>query len=323
MSAAFSKHQTPVGQGAAVHRAEAASASRPSERRRRLALVAALLAWLGGACAQARPLPGERVVHHEVSAWGEIWVVEDAGTRYLRFGRDGVDQSAVRLGDPLHLEFTYTRAILSAFAVAPPDPRVLIVGLGGGTLPMFLRRVAPRAVIDVVELDPRVAAVAASHLGFTPDDGVRVHLGDGRRFIEASGATWDVIVLDAYGPDNIPTALATREFLVAVRARLAPGGLVAANVWSEAVNARYPAMLRTYEDVFPEVHVVRGLTGASRIVIAPEAATRWDRAHFEEAAARLAARWRLGFDLRAIVERGYEPPGGHPAGGAVLRDPRP
>src|SRR5690606_19965983 len=156
--------------------------------------------------------------------------------RYLRFDRDGVDQSAIKPGDPTWLEFTYTRATMSVFAVAPEAKRVLVVGLGGGTIPMFLRRAAPEMEIDVVEIDPAVVKVAREHLELRLDDKLRVHVADGRRFIEESEATWDVIVLDAYGAEAIPRHLATRQFLEAVRARLAPGGVVAANLWAERVN---------------------------------------------------------------------------------------
>ncbi|TNF29108.1 MAG: hypothetical protein EP329_16565 [Deltaproteobacteria bacterium] len=294
----------------------------PGGRRGLLAALVAAPLLVGllvtGVWAEARP--GERVVHHEDGAHYGIWVIERDGTRYLRFERDGINQSAVRLGDPTWLEFTYTKTALAAFALAPKKARVLVVGLGGGTIPMFLRRVLPDAEIDVVELEPRVAAVAQAHLGFTPDPKLRVHIADGRRFIEEAEAQWDVIVLDAYGPDAVPPPLATREFLEAVRARLAPGGLVAANLWATSANRSYPSMLRTYEDVFPEVYVVRALSGASRIVMAPLEPRGWRPETAEDAARALGQAWKLDFDLPAIVRAGFERPGEHPTGGPVLRD---
>lgn len=280
------------------------------------ALVVAVL--LAITCAHARP--GEVVVHHEQTEHYGIWVVEREGLRYLRFERDGVDQSAVKPGDPGWLEFTYTRATMTVFGVAPEARRVLVVGLGGGSIPMFLRQAEPELEIDVLEIDPAVVRVAREHLEFAPDARLRVHVGDGRRFIEESEETWDVIVLDAYGADAIPRRLATREFLEAVKARLAPGGVAVANLWGERVNPVYPSMMRTYEAVFPEVYVVRGLYGSSRIVMAPREAAGWTHARLLEGAEELTARWRLRYDLREIVKRGYLAPGEHITGGGVLRD---
>ncbi|PIE18674.1 MAG: hypothetical protein CSA66_04255 [Proteobacteria bacterium] len=282
------------------------------------------LAAVVGACVQRvapPPATAERVVHHEQDGRYGIWVIDRAdGVRVLRFERHGVDQTAVRLGDPGHLEFSYTRALLAAFALAPRRARVLVVGLGGGTIPMFLRHVEPGVRVDAVEIDPVVVRVAKDYLGFVEDEAVRVHVGDGRRHLAEAQARWDVVVLDAYGPDAIPEHLATREFLELVRARLAPGGLVVANVWSERFNRAYLSMLRTYEAVFPEVRVVRGRGSGSRLVMAAAAPTGVDEAALVARSQALGRQWGLAFDLARIVREGHQAPGGLPVGGTVLRD---
>lgn len=56
---------------------------------------------------------------------------------------------------------------------------VLLVGLGGGGLPQFLRDFMPNVTIEVVELDPVVLEVAKQWFGFQPDDRLTVTLGDG------------------------------------------------------------------------------------------------------------------------------------------------
>lgn len=59
------------------------------------------------------------------------------------------------------------------------DVSVLLVGLGGGGLPQFLRDFVPGARVEVVEQDPAVLEVAQGWFGFTPDDRLTVTLGDG------------------------------------------------------------------------------------------------------------------------------------------------
>lgn len=56
---------------------------------------------------------------------------------------------------------------------------VLLVGLGGGGLPQFLRDFVPDVTVEVVELDPAVLEVAKEWFGFRPDDRLAVTLGDG------------------------------------------------------------------------------------------------------------------------------------------------
>ncbi|MCA9515098.1 MAG: fused MFS/spermidine synthase [Myxococcales bacterium] len=282
-----------------------------------LAAAAPVVAWR---CAHAEAPGGATVVHHARGEAFDLWVVEEDGLRYLRFERDGINQSAVKMGDPTYLEFAYTQAMVEAFALAPDAKRVLVIGLGGGTLPMFLRHYDERVHIDVVDIEAGVVEAAKRFLGFRPDKALAVHVADGRRFVEDAKGTWDLILLDAYGPDAIPLALATKEFLAAVKAHLAPGGLVAGNLWSERANRLYPSMLRTWEAVFGAVRVVRGTASASRITLAGPAVADLERDGAIAAAERLAARWKLGFDLAAIVREGYEGPKDVVQGGEVLTD---
>lgn len=56
---------------------------------------------------------------------------------------------------------------------------VLVIGLGGGGLPQFLRDFVPGVSVEVVELDPVVLDVAKEWFHFRPDDHLTVTLGDG------------------------------------------------------------------------------------------------------------------------------------------------
>lgn len=287
------------------------------QRRVMSLLVAALVV----ACSSSRPASGEVVVTERESPHYTVYVIEDAqGIRRLRFERDGVDQSAVLLGDPDHLVFAYMRGLTAAIALRPTPARVLIVGLGGGTLPMFMRAHLPEAHIDVVEIDPVVIDVARKDLGFVEDARLVAHLADGRRFIEGASGSWDLIVLDAYGRESIPKPLATRQFYEAVRRRLAPGGLVAANLWSDGADKRYRSMLRTFEAVFPEVHVVALPFSESRIVLAFGQAEGLTRDVLVARSEALRKAWALRFDLPLLVRKGYAAPDALPRGGAVLVD---
>jgi len=277
--------------------------------------------WCLSASVGCRTAGGETVIAERQSPFNTVYVVEDAhGFRRLRFERHGVDQSAVKLGDPDHIEFAYIKQLTNAFALRPGASRVLFIGLGGGTFPAFVRRHLPAAEMDVVELDPVVVDFATEFMGFSPDGDLRIHVGDGRAFVENTLETWDVIVLDAYGIDNIPYALATQQFLAAVRARLAPGGLVVANLWGEAVSPLFPSMLVTYEAVFAETHVIASQGSNSRVVLAFPEVERLASTRLVAAATELRRAWGLRFDLARSVEDGYLPRSAWPRGGHVLVD---
>src|SRR5467141_4176616 len=188
----------------------------------RLHLCAAAFAalWVLGCTAQT-------VIYEKASPYNTIIVTEDhRGMRTLLFEKGGGRQSVVKPGDPDHLELPYARAALAGLALCEEPRRMLVVGLGGGSLPMFLRTHYPAATIDVAEIDPDVVDAAKKFFGFIEDERMRAQVGDGRQFIEnARQAYYDIIFLDAFGARDVPKHLTTREFLQITRRALKPNGV--------------------------------------------------------------------------------------------------
>ncbi len=137
------------------------------------------------------------------------------------------------------------------------NPReVCVIGVGSGvTLAAALRH--PITGVDVVEISPEV--VAASRFFATENrnalDDPRTHLivGDGRSHLALSTRTYDVIISEPSNPWIAGVAaLFTREFFVAARARLAPGGIM--SQWAHTYNISagdLRSIVATFTSVFP------------------------------------------------------------------------
>jgi hypothetical protein len=100
-----------------------------------------------------------------------------------------------------------------------------VVGLGAGAIAAY-GRAGDR--IDFYEIDPAVVDIARdprlfTYLADSPAT-VRVVVGDGRRALAASSARYDLLLIDAFGSDAIPTHLLTVEAWRVYLDRLAPGG---------------------------------------------------------------------------------------------------
>ncbi|NCX62679.1 MAG: hypothetical protein EBW84_08105 [Betaproteobacteria bacterium] len=198
-----------------------------------------------------------RLIHQQASMFGPIVVTEEpGGLRTLRFGLDGPRQSVVKLNDPRYLELRYTQAAILALAFVPSPQRILMIGLGGGSLPMFLRSYYPQALIDAAEIDPAIIEVAKRFLNFREDERMRAYARDGRNFIEGAKLSYDIIMLDAFSAEAVPKHLSTTEFLQAVKKVLAVNGVVVANLWGPALNPLYDSMLRTFQDVFSDLYLL-------------------------------------------------------------------
>ncbi|MDQ6886077.1 MAG: fused MFS/spermidine synthase [Gemmatimonadota bacterium] len=164
--------------------------------------------------------------------------------------------------DPSFLLYDYLKVFERAvrFRAATGDSvRLLFVGGGGYTLPRLIEQRYPGARIDVVEIDPMVTRVARDFMGLPARTRIRTIDADARWFMirEARDTgRYDLIFADAFSDLSIPYHLTTREFAAQLRGRLAPGGVVLANVidsWRE--GAFMPSYLVTLESVFGKGHV--------------------------------------------------------------------
>lgn len=260
------------------------------------------------------------VLYEKPSPYGTVVITDEGnGLRALRFGRDGVRQSLVKPGDPEYLGLAYLPVALSGLALCGEPRRFLILGLGGGTLPTFLRRYYPEAEIDAVDINPEVAYAAKNHLGFREDARMRVHIADGRHFIEQVRQPYDAIFLDAFGADAVPEHLTTQQFLAAVRRAVRSDGVVVGNLWHSATKPPYDSMVRTYRATFNELHVLRVAGTGNRILLALPRSQPLTRPELAKMAHRLSNDKNFRTNLGELIEYGLLPVVAA-TGGEVLTD---
>ncbi len=199
---------------------------------------------------------GYRVVYSKDTRYHRLAVVDDEGSRYLRF--DNSFQSGMYRSAPFRTRFRYTDFFHLGLAYNPRARSVLFVGLGGGSSPKRLWQDFPRLDLQVAELDPAVVEAAYRYFRLPRSPRLRVTVEDGRRFLVRSKQRWHVIALDAFYADSIPFHLTTREFLELARTRLLPGGVIVTNVIGALRgpgSKLFRSIYRTYRAVFPTVLV--------------------------------------------------------------------
>lgn len=264
-----------------------------------------------------------QVVHEVRSRYHVITVMDTAaGYRQLIFdGRfDGTDaiQSEMNLNNRDELTLSYTRHIMAALPMVEKIRRILIVGLGGGSMQRYLHRLLPDATIETAELDPAIREVAAKYFFFKEDARQIVHLGDGRALVERSKDKYDVIFLDAFGATSIPYHLTTREFLGAVKDHLAEGGVVCANLWDQ--EADYADIVVTYSAVFPELHVLKCASSGNSILLALPKKTRLTLQAWIDRAGTFEKAHSAGLNLPQLIAQGAVLNAPIPAHGRVRLD---
>lgn len=177
------------------------------------------------------------------------FVLEDSDTRYLYFSFAHV-QSAMRIEKPDSLELAYTRKMMS-FALFNPKPkRILMLGLGGGSLAKFCHRHFPDSEITVIEINEHVLAFRQVFCVPPEDERFRIVLGDAAEFVATANQTFDVILVDAFDREGFTSSICNTEFYEHLKHQLDDGGLIVCNLAGD--NKERAAHLRMLRRTFGE-----------------------------------------------------------------------
>jgi len=210
------------------------------------------------------------VIHQEKSLYRNILVEDDGDLRCLKFNVKSTksQQSCLYKSQPKKLVFNYTKLLMSGLLLNPEPKRILIVGLGGGTMSNTLAQLFPSSHIDNIEIDEAVISVARRYFGFSENDLVKTYNQDGRIFIKRAllkKQTYDWIILDAFNGDYIPEHLLTKEFLQETKRLLSENGILTANTFS--LSELYAHESATYKAVFGDFYQVKSSVTSNRVIL--------------------------------------------------------
>jgi spermidine synthase len=149
---------------------------------------------------------------------------------------------------------------------------------------------------------------------------MRAHVEDGRQFVERSQERYDLIFLDGFGTDSVPSHLTTREFLLGVRRILTPRGAVIGNLWGRDVNRLYDSMVKTYRSVYDGLLIADVIGSGNKILIATPVEANLSHRELVSRARNVSHKMRLRNDLTAVAERSLRPPGEDGVAGRLLTD---
>jgi predicted membrane-bound spermidine synthase len=262
-----------------------------------------------------------RVIYATETQYQYARVVQfPSGVRWLQLNEGVAVHSLYRPGtfltngywdDFLVLPFA-ARSGPPAVASAPPR-RIAILGDAAGTVARAYGHFFPSTRVDAVELDGRLTDIGKRYFHLS---GPRLHLytADARPWLQASGARYDAIFLDAYRQPYIPFYLVTRQFFASARAHLRSGGTFVVNVGhlpgSSALEKVVTATLRA---VFP--YVVRDRVSADNSLLLASTAPL-------SASSMLAAHARVPLALQGLLAATSGRLGTPLGGGAVYTDDR-
>lgn len=150
---------------------------------------------------------------------------------------DETPQSHVDLGDPTALHFEYIARmghVIDAAFPAGQTITALHLGAGALTIPRYVEATRPGSRQQVIEIERDLIDFVREHCPLPRGASIRCRYGDAREVMESLPkgllGQVDLVVIDVFRGARTPAHVTSVEFYSAIKALLAPGGLVVANV---------------------------------------------------------------------------------------------
>jgi len=228
------------------------------------------------------------------------FVIDDGKSRFLYFNVR-LMQSEMSLKAPHDLAIRYTQKMMAFLLFQPRPKRIVLIGLGGGSLIKFCHRRMPGTHLTAIELDPEVIAFRDAFLVPPDDDRLQILQADGAEYIANADKGIDVLLVDAFDKTGFAPSLANREFFDNAYAKLAGNGVLVINLAGEKES--YEGLIGEAMHVFDDQVIVISVPDDGNHVLYAfkeryfEPRWRWLHNYAKE------LRAKFGLDFPAFVQK--------------------
>jgi len=228
------------------------------------------------------------------------FVIDDGKSRYLYFNVR-LMQSEMSLKAPNDLAIRYTQKMMAFLLFQPRPKRIVLIGLGGGSLIKFCYHKMPGTQLTAVELDPDVIAFRDTFLLPPDDERLQVLEADGAQFLETTEKGIDALLVDAFDKTGFAPSLANREFFDNAFAKLSGNGVLVINLAGE--KETYAGLIGEAMHVFDDQVIVISVPDDGNHVLYAfkerhfEPRWRWLHNYAKE------LRAKFGLDFPAFVQK--------------------
>ncbi|MDX1352368.1 MAG: hypothetical protein R3254_05095 [Thiomicrorhabdus sp.] len=187
-------------------------------------------------------------IHSVRDEYGLIEVVQNRSTRKLHFDSP-IEQSCLYLNAPMTLNFEYQEKMVERVLAyvnqykKNQTVRVLMLGMGGGSMAHHLFHTLPNIQMTVVELRQAVIDCAYQYFQLPDEPEIEVVCDDAISFVANNNSQayqceqhenahlYDVIMVDIFDAHGLPSELSDKQFQENLWQNTHSPGLVIFNLW--------------------------------------------------------------------------------------------
>ncbi|MCL5430227.1 MAG: fused MFS/spermidine synthase [Candidatus Marsarchaeota archaeon] len=159
----------------------------------------------------------------------------------------------------------YTRSYWDYFTPVPTlfkHPRVLMIGLGGGTIAIQMAKLYSDITIDIAEPNPDVIEMSRKY--FMNGINANIVMEDGNSFLDRTANTYDIIILDAFVNLSIPEQFLSTSFIDVASKKLSSNGILMINFVESSVS--FDAFAQLLKNRF-RVFSINPITLLNKIIV--------------------------------------------------------
>lgn len=191
------------------------------------------------------------IYYHNKNQFGDVYLVGNDVQRCIKTDlKTKALQSCYNPSNKDEILFEYIKAMLNIPKKFNNNPqKILVIGLGGGTLVKALNNMMPNAEIDVIEINPLMLEIATKYFGFNINDNIKVHIKDGYEFVmNSTDHLYDRVYIDAYMDINMPESFTQQIFIEQLVRIISKQGVVIVNFCD--VNNTLSTVIENYKKPF-------------------------------------------------------------------------
>lgn len=186
-------------------------------------------------------------LHKSEGILGQVSVLEnpvDENTTYRHMFINHIAQTYVNVDSLSVSKWKYPHRFSTIASIKPKGSKALMIGLGGGSIAQEFLKLG--FDLEVVELDKRIPKLAKKYFDLNLAD-EKIYVDDGRRFIQQTEKTYDIIFIDVINGENQPHHMFTKEAIATFKKITAKDGIIMINMQGYLEGRKGKALRSVYK----------------------------------------------------------------------------
>lgn len=207
-----------------------------------------------------------KIIYKTGTEYNDITVMQNGNIITLWSPRT-TKQTEIDIANPHVPNIEYARNTVLSLVFNNNPQKILILGLGGGSIPLMFYYLCKNVRIDVVEIDPDMPGIAKTFFNFFDSPRIRLFIEDAGDYIQRISESYDIIVLDTYLGKHIPGSLQTQLFCSTVKKRLSRNGIFVSNLMTSD-SAHFNHMSSLINSIFQNMWFLPGIEARNMLTFA-------------------------------------------------------